>query len=102
MCVRLDGRELAEVAADAGAQLHEISVLLDDAEPILRTRLLAANPGDLFGPLATEDRSPIGAVLRRIPPSLDDPEVRHHAEDTVIRRALAAEVNRHVHWHEHL
>lgn len=102
MCVRLDGRDLADAAADAGAQLADISLLLDDAEPVLRTRLLAADPGDLFGPLATGEDHRLGRVLRRIPPSLDDPAVRHHAEDTVIRRALAAEVNRHVHWHEHL
>jgi len=102
MCVRVDGRDLADAAADAGAQLEDVSLLLDDAEPVLRTRLLAADPGDLFGPLATGEDHRLGRVLRRTPPSLDDPAVRQHAEDTVIRRALAAEVNRHVHWHEHL
>jgi hypothetical protein len=102
LCVRLDGRELADVAADAGAQLQDVSLLLDDAEPALRTRLLAADPGELIGPLATGADHRLLRVLRRIPPSLDDPAVRRRAEETVIDRALAAAVNRHVNWHEHL
>jgi hypothetical protein len=102
LCVRMDGRELAEVASAAGAQLLEISVLLDDAEPMLRTRLLAANPGDLLGPLATATDHRLVLVLQRVPPSLNDPAVRHRAEQTLIDRALRAEVNRHVNWHEHL
>ena len=100
LCVQLDERKLVDVAADAGAQLHEISVLVDDAEPALQTRLLAADPGDLIGPLATGADHRLALVLRRIPPSLDDSAVRRRAEETVISRALAGAVNRHVKWHE--
>jgi hypothetical protein len=102
LCVRLDGRELADVAADAKAELQETSVLLDDAEPLLRTRLLAANPGDLVGPVATGGGYQLVLVVRQVAPSLDDPMARVRAEETVIKRALAAEVNRQVNWHERL
>ncbi|MGA7054405.1 MAG: hypothetical protein WBZ37_24675 [Mycobacterium sp.] len=102
LCVRLDGRELADVAADAKAELQETSMLLDDAEPLLRTRLLAANLGDLVGPVAIRGGFQLVLVVRQVAPSLDDPMVRVRAEETVIRRALAAEVNRHVNWHERL
>jgi hypothetical protein len=102
LCVRLDGRELADVAADAKAELQETSVLLDDAEPLLRTRLLAANPGNLVGPVAIGGGYQLVLVVRQVAPSLDEPMVRVRAEETVIRRALAAEVNRHVNWHERL
>jgi hypothetical protein len=102
LCVRIDGRELADVAADAGAELREISLLLDDAEPRLRTRLLAASPGELIGPLATGSDYQLVLVLRRVAPCLDDALVRRRAEETVIERALAGEVNRHVNWHERL
>ena len=101
LCVRLDNRELADVAADSGAQLDDVSLLLDDAEPTLRTRLLAASSGELIGPLATKTGHRLVLVLARIPPSMDDPVVRCRAEKAVINRALAAEVNRYVNWHEH-
>jgi hypothetical protein len=102
LCVRLDGRELADVGKDAGAEMWETSVLLDDAEPMLRTRLLAAGAGELVGSRATESDHLLVLVVRRVPPRLDDPAVRRRAEETIIRRALAAEVNRHVNWHEYL
>jgi hypothetical protein len=102
LCVRLDGRELADVAADAGLELYETSVVLDDTEPMLRTRLLSAGQGDLVGPCAAKSGHQLILVLGRIPPRLDDPAVRQRAADTIIRRALAAEVNRHVNWHEHI
>jgi hypothetical protein len=101
-CVRLDGRELADVAADAKAELQETSVLLDDAEPLLRTRLLAANPGDLVGPVPIGGGYQLVLLVRQVAPSLDEPMVRVRAQETVIRRALTAEVNRHVNWHERL
>lgn len=102
LCVRLDGRDLADVAADAAAGLHEISLLVDDIEPSLRTRLLAASPGELIGPVSTGSDYQLVVLVRRVAPSLDDPAVRSRAEETVITRALAAEVNRHVNWHERL
>lgn len=102
LCVRLDGRELADVAADAKAELQETRVLLDDAEPLLRTRLLAANPGDLIGPVAIGGGYQLVLVVQQVAPSLDEPMVRVRAEETVIGRALAAEVNRQVNWHERL
>jgi hypothetical protein len=102
LCVRLDGRELADVAADAKAELQETSVLLDDAELPLRTRLLAANPGDLIGPLAIRDGYQLVLLVRQVAPSLDEPMVRVRAEGALIKRALAAEVNRQVNWHERL
>ena len=102
LCVRLEGRELADVATDAKAELREASMLLDDAEPQLRTRLLAANPGELIGPLATGDGYQLVLVVRQVAPSLGDPMVRARAEETLIKRALAAEVNRQVNWHERI
>lgn len=102
LCVRMDGRELADVTADAGAELQEISLLLDDVEPSRRARLLAAMPGELIGPLATGTDHQLVLVVARAAPTLDDPRVRLRAEDVVIKRALAGEVSRHVNWHERL
>ena len=100
LCVRVDGRLLADVAEDAGAPLQESSILLDDIEPMLRPRLLAAGDGELVGPYAAESDFRLVLVVRRVPPTLDHPQVRRRAEETIIRLALDAEVNRHVSWHE--
>jgi hypothetical protein len=102
LCVRQDGRELADVAADAGARLQDSSLLLDDAEPALRTRLMAARSGELLGPLATGDDHRLVLVVRRVPPTRDDPALRRRAEEAIIERALAGEITRQVHWHEYL
>lgn len=102
LCVRTDGRELADVAADAGVQLQEFSVFVDDVEPSLRTRLLAAKPGELIGPVATGADHQLVLVIARAAPTLEDPGVRLRAEGVVIERALAGEVSRHVNWHERL
>ena len=102
LCVRLDGRPMADVAADAGASLQESSVLIDDAEPSPKSRLFSAAAGELVGPYAADSDHRLLLVVRRLPPTLDDPQVRRRAEDTIVRLALDAEVNRHVNWHEHL
>ena len=102
LCVTQDGRELADVATDAGAELRELSCFLEDAEPALRARLLPARPGELIGPLISGDDRLLVAVLRRTPPTPGDPAVQRRAGKAIMRRALAAEVSRRVTWHEHL
>lgn len=102
LCVRADGRALTEVAADAGVALQESSIMLDDADPLLTPRLLAATVGELIGPYATELDHRLVLVVRKTLPTLHDPRVRQRAEDTITRNALEAEVNRHVNWHEQL
>jgi 6-phosphofructokinase len=101
MCVKLDGRSLPDIAAAAGAQLHEDRVLLDDVETSLRTRLIGAYPGDLIGPVDVGRQYDVVLVVRRIAPTLQHHEVRRRAAELVISKALAAEVNRRVNWHEH-
>jgi hypothetical protein len=101
MCVKLDGRSLPDIAAAAGAQLHEDRVLLDDVETSLRTRLIGAYPGDLIGPVDVGRQYDVVLVVRRIAPKLQHHEVRRRAAELVISKALAAEVNRRVNWHEH-
>jgi hypothetical protein len=102
LCVRMDGRLLTDVAEDAGVALQDSSILLDDADPSLKSRLLAATVGDIIGPYAAESDHRLVLVVRRASPTSDDLRVRQRAADTIIRRALDAEVNRHVNWHEYV
>lgn len=101
MCVRVDGRDLDDVAADAGTTVRAVNLLLEDVDPALRTRLLAADAGDVVGPVTVAGDHWLMVVLRRVPPSLEDPALRDRAEELIIKRALESEVSRSVTWHEH-
>ena len=99
LCVREDGMTLEDVAAAAHAAVREASAFLDALEPDLRTRCLAAAPGELLGPLADGEGALIAVLSDKVPPRLDDPRVRRRAEEEVVRRALAHEVTARVTWH---
>jgi hypothetical protein len=102
LCVTEDGRDLAAVADDAGLVLELARYYLDDVEPSLRTRLLAAGPGELLGPVAVGDAYWLILVVDRVPATLEDDALRARAARAIAQRALAAEVSRTVRWHEHL
>ena len=102
LCVRADGDTLAAAAARAGAAVDECLDWLEEIEPALATRFVAAQPGDLLGPVASEKRFVVAHVRAKIAPTLDDPEVRERAEEAVVARAVARAVTDRVTWHEQL
>jgi hypothetical protein len=102
LCVTEDGRNLGDVADDAGTGLELARFYLDEVEPSLRTRLLAAGAGDLLGPVAVGDAHWLILVAERVPATLEDDAVRARAARAIAQRALAAEVSNAVRWHEHL
>jgi hypothetical protein len=102
LCVREDGRDLAEVAADAGARLEEAEWYLDEVAEELRDRLLAARVGELVGPVAVDDGFLLVSVLDKRMPTFEDPEVRARAERAVLARAAEREVASRVRWHDQL
>jgi hypothetical protein len=101
-CVHADGDTLGAAAARAGASVDEREDWLDEIEPALAARFLAAQPGDLLGPVASEDTFVVAHVRTKIAPSLDDPEVRARAEEAVVTRAVGRAVADRVTWHEQL
>jgi hypothetical protein len=102
LCVREDGRDLARVAADAGAHLAHDRIYLETAEPALRGHLLGARRGDLLGPLALAREYRLIEVVEKLAPSAEDPEIRERAARVLVRRAVQGEVVNRVRWHEHL
>lgn len=100
LCVRDDGMALAEVAAQAGAELREHSLFLEDAEGELGKALLSARTGELLGPVPLGDRFALVLVDGKVEPSLDDPEILRRAQEAVRRRAIEREVVNRVTWHE--
>ena len=102
LCVREDGRDLARVAADAGAHVAQDRIYLETAEPALRGHLLGARRGDLLGPLALAQEFRLIEVVDKLAPSAEDPEIRDRATRVLVRRAVQGEVVNRVRWHEHV
>jgi hypothetical protein len=100
LCVRDDGMALAEVAAQAGVEMREHALYLEDADGELGNALLSARTGELLGPLPLGDRFALVLVDGKVDPTLDDPEILRRAQEAARRRATEREVVNRVTWHE--
>jgi hypothetical protein len=100
LCVRVDGRSLADVAGDSGVPAGELVLYLEDVEPELRTPLVSARPGELVGPF----EGPVGQLLLELrsktAPSTADPELVRRASAVLTARAVERELRDRVVWHE--
>ena len=79
-----------------------MSVYLADVEPELMPSLLAAQPGELVGPVEHDDAFVLLAIHGRTPPASTDPELRQRAETEALERAVARAMESRVEWHEQL
>jgi hypothetical protein len=102
MCIRVDGSDIAEVAAASSAQVEHLSVYLGDLDPSLQPSLLAAQPGELVGPIEDDETFVLFAIHDRTPASTEDPELRRRAETALVERAVKRATEGRVRWHEHL
>jgi hypothetical protein len=100
LCIRDDGMALTEVAAQAGAEIREHSLHLEDAKGELGQALLSARVGELLGPLPLADRFALVLVDAKVDPTLDDPEILRRVQEAARRRAIEREVVNRVVWHE--
>jgi hypothetical protein len=100
LCVRDDGMALAEVAAQAGVEMREHAVYLEDAADELGKALLSARTGELLGPITLADRHALVLVDDKVEPTLDDPEILRRVQQAARRRAIDREVVNRVTWHE--
>ena len=98
LCVREDGRELSEVAAEAKAVARQVRFYLDELEPAWRAYFLSAQKGELVGPLSMGEEFALFVVLDKIWPSVADPEIRQRAEQRALLNAVEHEVNDRVQW----
>ena len=100
LLIREDGLTIAKVAAAAKTKVRPVELVLEDADPALRDRLVGARPGDLVGPVLVDGTFTVAVVDQRVTPSSTDPVVRARAKERVVQRALGAEVDRRIRWHE--
>jgi hypothetical protein len=100
LCVRVDGRQLAEVSEDAGLALERRRTTLEQVDEPVRTSLLGARRRELIGPYAIDGGYWLVELLDRRAPSLDQPDVADRARRAAIERAIRREVADRVSWHE--
>ena len=102
---RVDGLALADVARRAGLRLEPRRLYVEELDAALQPRVISAAPGDLLGPVALNGGGParwlVAAVRDKVPPTLDDPEIRARAERTAVGAAVGRLVSERVTWHEH-
>jgi len=98
LCVRADGDSLDAVADRAGLEVEREECWLEELDPALGTRFLAATPGELVGPVVVEGGFVVAHVIAKTVPSLDDEDVRARAREAAIGRAVSRLVADRVVW----
>lgn len=100
--VREESQSLPEVAELARATLEETRIYLDEVEPVLAEPLRGASKGDLVGPVAVDDQFWLVLVRDKVMPTEEDPAIRRRAEEGLLARLLARDVEARVRWHHPL
>lgn len=100
LCLLDDGSSPTELATATGAPMRRQHQYVEEAPMDDQPALLAAQRGDVVGPLVHRPGWRILAVAGRLLPSLDDPDVRRRAEQVVLSRAVSREVDERVIWRD--
>ena len=99
LCLREDGLDIEEVAGEADVPIEEVVFYLDQLDPDQHSRFLGATVNDVIGPVPVDEVHTVYQVVAKVMPSVGDPEIVRRAEEAVLARLLASEVNRRVRWH---
>ena len=99
LLLREDGLDIEEVAGEADVPIEDVVFYLDQLDPEQHSRFLGATVDDVIGPVAVDDAFSVYLVVAKVMPSIADPEIVRRAEEGVLARLLAGEVNRRVRWH---
>ncbi len=97
--LRREGLSGTEVAETAHARITRSVRFLEDVESELRPSLVGAAKGDILGPFAVDGAWQVVVVRDKIPPAIDDLEVRRRAEDAIVVHAVRRELDERVVWH---
>jgi|SRR5579859_170999 len=102
LCIRADGDAPADVARRIGVDVDERDDWLDEVEPELASRFIAADAGALVGPVPTGEGFLLALIRAKTPPTGDDEDVRARAADAVASRAVTRTIDERVTWLEPL
>lgn len=102
LCIRDDGMPLDEVAENAKTSVQTGRLYLDQIDPELWSPFLAAQKGELVGPIRWDDEFALFLIRDKILPSVDDPQVRERGEQALLNVILEQEMAKRVTWHKRL
>ena len=100
LCVRIDGRPLAEVAEDCGVPAQRLVLYLGDADPDLRVALVSAGAGELVGPVEHGAGHTLLQIRAKAEPDATDPELERRAAAVLTARTVERALRDQVVWHE--
>jgi PPIC-type PPIASE domain len=98
LCIRADGEPIEAVAERASLPMLDDECWLEELDPALATRFLAATTGDVVGPISVEDGFVVVRVTSKTAPSLEDADVRARAREGALTRAVERLVVDRVVW----
>jgi hypothetical protein len=102
LCVTQDGEPFEQAAVRAGAGPERTLLFLEDAPESMAPHLVSAVPGEcaLLEDAEQEEQEPpvVMYVAEKIPPRLDDPDVRARLEAALLERSFAPVIDEHVRW----
>lgn len=104
LCVTQDGEDFEQAAARAGAGPEQKLTFLEDAPESMAPHLVSAVPGEcaLLEDAEQEEGPPepplLMYVAERLPPRLEEPEVRERLEAALLERGFAPVIDEHVRW----
>jgi hypothetical protein len=99
LLVRADGLGLGDVAAVLGRDMATAAGFVYQLEPDRRSLLVAAQPGELVGPVALASGWTLLSVRERVQPSDEDPAVVAAARDALTASAVERYSAGKVVWH---
>ncbi|MEP6809226.1 MAG: hypothetical protein ABI992_03215, partial [Chthoniobacterales bacterium] len=98
LCVREDGMEMEEVAAEGHYSFRQERLLLEDIAPELQQLFVSIIPGKVLEPIEQSGEYRLCRVLAKNEPDPEDAGVRRRVEQRVLDRHFAELVNQRVHW----
>jgi hypothetical protein len=100
LCIRIDGRPLAEVAEDCGVPAQRLVLYLGDADTDLRLALVSAGAGELVGPVEHGAGHTLLQIHEKAEPHPADPELERRAAAALTARTVERALRDQVVWHE--
>jgi hypothetical protein len=98
MCVREDGRSMAEVASDERYPYERNQVVFEDLPTELQQKVLFAAPGDVLAPLPHEGGFFVHRLIARSEPDLADDDIRERVERQVLATHFSSLTAASIRW----
>ena len=98
LCVRADGMEMTEVAAEGGYHYRKQELILEEIDQEWQQPYLSVTPGAILGPIPLGEGFELCRVVSKREPDISDPAVRVRVEQRILARHFSELSANHVQW----